>query len=272
MEEKTVATLIVPVDEELHLQTEDGQVVVSSRYVAERFSKEHKNVIRAIENKVLFFKENDSAQNCAQYFIPSKYKDSTGKRNKEYLLTSKGFSFIVMGFTGAEADHWKYKYIEAFNKMENIIKGNQSQLTKKQELALKVYDGGSNALIAHKELVKIEVAEETAKLRDGTNKILSAQQVVDMLGIRKLTTTLLHQWFSENNFGEMKIFKGERSRQFQPSQKFIDYVAVKGYSFTGTTISGNKIKVVYSTAMVDRLLDRHMASIVQFVKISSGVA
>lgn len=270
MEEKTVATLIVAVDEELHLQTEDGQVVVSSRYVAERFGKNHKEVLRTIENHIEVL---GGAQNCANLFIPSKYQHPQNKQwYPEYLLTRDGFTLLAMGFTGQEALRWKLKYIEAFNKMENIIKGNQSQLTKKQELALKVYDGGSNALIAHKELVKIEVAEETAKLRDGTNKILSAQQVVDMLGIRKLTTTLLHQWFSENNFGEMKIFKGERSRQFQPSQKFIDYVAVKGYSFTGTTISGNKIKVVYSTAMVDRLLDRHMASIVQFVKISSGVA
>ena len=33
-------------------------------------------------------------------------------------MTRDGFSFLVMGFTGAKAAHWKEKYIEAFNAME----------------------------------------------------------------------------------------------------------------------------------------------------------
>lgn len=71
------------------------QVVVSSRVVAERFGKEHKTVLRAIENKITSFKENNLAQNCAQYFVLSNYKDDSGKSNKEYLLTRDGFTFIM---------------------------------------------------------------------------------------------------------------------------------------------------------------------------------
>src|SRR5699024_11811103 len=41
---------------------------------------------------------------------------------REFLLTRDGFSFIVMGFTGAKADQWKLKYIEAFNQMEGALK------------------------------------------------------------------------------------------------------------------------------------------------------
>ena len=50
--------------------------------------------------------------------------------NKEYLLTRDGFSFLVMGFTGAKADEWKLKYTEAFNKMEQAIKNPYSHLSK----------------------------------------------------------------------------------------------------------------------------------------------
>lgn len=124
------STLIVPVDNELHLQTENGQVVVSSRVVAERFGKRHSDVVRAIENKI----ESLTTQNCevknltaensevnlSKLFIPTKYVHN-GNEYKEYLLTRDGFTFIVMGFTGAEADIWKLKYIEAFNKMEQAI-------------------------------------------------------------------------------------------------------------------------------------------------------
>jgi phage regulator Rha-like protein len=39
------------------LSTQNGQAVVSSREVAERFGKNHKDVLRAIENL--------AAQNCA---------------------------------------------------------------------------------------------------------------------------------------------------------------------------------------------------------------
>lgn len=117
------ATLIVPVDNELHLQTESGQVVVSSRVVAERFEKRHSDVVRAIENKV----ESLTTQNCEvkNLFIESTYTHN-GNDYKEYLLTRDGFTFIVMGFTGAEADKWKLKYIEAFNKMEQALKEQQS--------------------------------------------------------------------------------------------------------------------------------------------------
>ena len=125
------ATLIVPVDNELHLQTESGQVVVSSRVVAERFEKRHSDVVRAIENKV----ESLTTQNCEvkNLFIESTYTHN-GNDYKEYLLTRDGFTFIVMGFTGAEADKWKLKYIEAFNKMEQALREQVPLLEYNQEL------------------------------------------------------------------------------------------------------------------------------------------
>lgn len=256
------------VTNELELKTENGQVVVSSRVVAVRFEKEHSKVTRDIESLIGGIAKNGDTQNSL--FIETQYQNEQNKQfYKEYLLTKDGFTLLAMGFTGTKALEWKLKYIEAFNKMENALKKltPTRQLSHRQELVLDIYDGGSKAIVAHKELVKIEVTEETAKLKDGTNKILSAKQVVEMLGIRKLTTMLLHEWFEENGFGELVRFPYERNRLFQPSKKFVDYVAVKGYSFTGTTVKGNKIKVTYSTAMVDRLMDKHMASIVQFVKL-----
>lgn len=96
----------------------DGELVVTSRQVAEDFEKMHKHVLRAIEDKISL----NPILGSAKYFIESSYKDSTGRSNKEYLLTKDGFTFLVMGFTGAKADEWKLKYIEAFNKMEQAIK------------------------------------------------------------------------------------------------------------------------------------------------------
>ncbi len=115
----------------ISIKNQNGNLVVSSREVAENFEKRHDHVIRAIENIVT----NDSTQNWGQYFIESEYRDLSGKLNKEYLLTRDGFSLLVMGFTGQKALEWKLKYIDAFNKMEHEIK-KQKQLTPLDELKL----------------------------------------------------------------------------------------------------------------------------------------
>lgn len=109
---------------EIKLLNQDGKVVVSSRVVAQDFGKQHKNVIRDIENLL----EVDGSILSHQMFIQSTY-ETRGKQYKEYLLTRDGFSLLVMGFTGKEALQWKLKYIEAFNKMEQLL----SQSVSKQD-------------------------------------------------------------------------------------------------------------------------------------------
>ena len=93
------------------------EALTDSLMVAEKFNKKHKNVMRAIETKI----KNDSAQNCAQCFYKTRYKDSSGKWNDKYLMNERGFVFLVMGFTGKEADEWKWKYIDAFDRMKTVI-------------------------------------------------------------------------------------------------------------------------------------------------------
>ena len=106
--------------------------VVTSRRVAEDFEKRHADVLRDIE----VYKNRISTTQFCTLFIESEYKASNGKMNKEYLLTRDGFSFLVMGFTGAKADSWKLKYIEAFNKMEEHIKGQAKPLSAMEQLKL----------------------------------------------------------------------------------------------------------------------------------------
>lgn len=97
------------------LSTQNGEPVASSRDVAKRFGKEHKDVLRAIKSI--------TAQNCAvtQMFYQSEYTAGTGKKYPMYLMNRDGFSLLAMGFTGKEAVQWKLKYIEAFNTMEKQL-------------------------------------------------------------------------------------------------------------------------------------------------------
>lgn len=115
-------------NELINVLNQDGNLVVSSREVAKNFDKEHYHVVEAIENKIknLTHEKSGVAQNWTSLFIESEFYHK-GNLYKEYLLTRDGFSFIVMGFTGSKADAWKLKYIDAFNKMEEIIKKPLSQ-------------------------------------------------------------------------------------------------------------------------------------------------
>jgi len=92
----------------------NGQVVVSSRQIAENFEKEHKNIIRDIEAYKDVLK-------IEQMFCQDTYEDSYNRKQKMYLMNRDGFSLLVMGFTGQKALEWKLKYIEAFNRMEKML-------------------------------------------------------------------------------------------------------------------------------------------------------
>lgn len=102
----------------------NGQAVTNSRQIAEHFGKNHRDVLRIINDIKGRF---STAQFCA-LFSESFYKASNGKTNPEYLMNRDGFSFLVMGFTGEKADIWKLKYIQAFNNMELELLQNKFQL------------------------------------------------------------------------------------------------------------------------------------------------
>lgn len=109
----------------------NNEAVTSSRLVAEYFHKRHDTVIRAIENL------NCSEEFNRHNFAEITYTDSRGRKQPEYLMTKDGFTILAMGFTGAKAMQFKESYINAFNKMENLLKGNTTilQLEKRiQEL------------------------------------------------------------------------------------------------------------------------------------------
>ena len=105
--------------DEIMLRNKNGQVWASSRDIAEKFGKNHKDVLESVRNLMA---ENSAVKNM---FVLAEYVNSRGRKYDEYLINRDGFSLLVMGFTGKKALDWKLKYIEAFNKMEEALR-NQS--------------------------------------------------------------------------------------------------------------------------------------------------
>lgn len=99
----------------------NGQIVVSSRDVAEKFEKYHRDVLESIR----VIKSSVSTAEFSALFMENEYKASNGKVNPEYLMNRDGFSLLAMSFTGAKAFQWKIAYINAFNRMEAELKKTQ---------------------------------------------------------------------------------------------------------------------------------------------------
>lgn len=100
----------------INLVEKGGEYFVSSREVAERFEKRHKNVLRDIDSMQV--SESFNRLNFEPIFEPDQY----GRSQRMILMSKDGFMMLAMGFTGKEAMQWKENFITAFNKMESFIK------------------------------------------------------------------------------------------------------------------------------------------------------
>ena len=95
----------------------DGEILVSSKDIADRFGKTHRNTQEAIERIISSI---DSDFGCA-IFRTSTYTSEQNKILPCYMMTRDGFALLAMGFTGKKALAWKVKYIQAFNAMEQAL-------------------------------------------------------------------------------------------------------------------------------------------------------
>lgn len=96
-----------------------GAPVCNSVDVARHFGKAHKDVLRSIDGLIAQVGEDFNRRN----FTPIEYLDERGRKQRCFELTRDAFSLLVMGFTGTPALKWKVSYIQAFNRMEQELRG-----------------------------------------------------------------------------------------------------------------------------------------------------
>ena len=110
----------------------DRQAVTTSLVLAEAFEKKHQHVLRDIDAL-------KDVSNFGQMFFESNEPDSYGRNRRMYFMNRDGFTLIAMGYTGSRAMEFKLKYIEAFNKMEQVVRQELPQTPEeKLELTMQV--------------------------------------------------------------------------------------------------------------------------------------
>lgn len=139
---------------------DQGSIWTTSLMVADKFDKEHFNVLQSIERLECSKEFNDLN------FQAISYKDSMNREQKAYRVTKDGFMLLGMGFTGPRAMVWKEAFISAFNEattprsMSTLDMLEMSiQVSREHEARLNVQD---NKITAIDEKVdrKIEAIEK----------------------------------------------------------------------------------------------------------------
>lgn len=199
---------MLQVMENLVFQNSNGNDVTTSLLVAEVFGKEHSKVVRDIESL------SCSASFNAANFGVITYIDSRNREQTAYEMTKDGFSFLVMGYTGAKAGEFKEKFINEFNRREALLKDDDYILMRSQQILQKRVE------IAEQKIKQLE--EKNAKLQpkaDFAETAFKAEGKVDIGQAAKI----LNLGFGRNTLfkklREADVFFKDRN---EPKQKYID--------------------------------------------------
>lgn len=229
---------------EVQIRCENDQLLVTSLQVAKDFSKEHKSVLRSIENL--------AAQNCAtkNLFYETDY-ENRGKKYPMYLMTRDGFTLLAMGFTGKDALEWKMKYIQAFNEMERKL-NDPMFLVKK---SMKYLEEKCNALL--------EENQEMKPKAEFFDQVASSKTAIQMSEVAKV--------LDYPGYGRNRLFEFLRSKKVLmtnniPYQKYVDCgyfrVIEQKYTKPSGEIAINIKTLVYQKGInfIKKLIDKEIAS------------
>lgn len=98
------------------------KTTITTMEVAEMMEVEHKRLIRKLEGdkdrKGYIQILTEAQMGLSDFFIPSSYKDASGKENKCYEVTHLGCDFLANKSTGEKGVLFTARYVKRFQEME----------------------------------------------------------------------------------------------------------------------------------------------------------
>ena len=115
-----------------YVTIENGKSVTTSKLVALKFGKQHKNVLRDIRNLdcSLEFRKLNFELLVKMRELPQ----GGASKDDEYIMTKDGFFFLISTFTGTEAAKFKEEYINEFNRRGREIYSLAKELAAKEAI------------------------------------------------------------------------------------------------------------------------------------------
>ncbi|WAX07479.1 hypothetical protein BF766P1_00043 [Bacteroides phage BF766P1] len=209
---------------ELVFKGESNKVLTNSLLVAEKFGKDHKNVVRDIRSIIGGMLKIEHTQ----LFVESVYvHPQNGQEYPMFIMNRDGFTLLAMGFTGEKALQFKLEYINAFNKMEEAIKNGGFNVPKSFREAL---------LLAAEQQEVIEnqqkqIEEKNAKIEADKPKVLFSEAV--SASNKSILVRELAKLITQNGYqiGEKQLYERLRKAGYlcssgesynQPTQTYMN--------------------------------------------------
>lgn len=208
---------------DLVIQNSSGNDVTTSLIVAQVFSKRHSDVLRDIRN--LSCSNDFRERNFALMVKMNELPQGGAQKSEHYEMTKDGFSFLVMGYTGAKAGEFKERFIAEFNKREMMLKSDDYILMRSQQILQKRVD----SLQAENKRLEQQNALQEEQLRQAAPKV----QYVDNV-LQSVNTYTSTQIAKEIGMDAAKFHKAlkERKVMFYQSGTWMltDKYQGKGYT------------------------------------------
>lgn len=212
---------------ELVFKGESNQVLTNSLLVAEKFGKEHSDVLKAVDSLMCKMSDNQCKGYFADTSIEVKQPNGGIRKSRVVVMNRDGFTLLVMGFTGEKALQFKLEYINAFNKMEETIKNGGFNVPKSFREAL---------LLAAEQQEVIEnqqkqIEEKNAKIEADKPKVLFSEAV--SASNKSILVRELAKLITQNGYqiGEKQLYERLRKAGYlcssgesynQPTQTYMN--------------------------------------------------
>ena len=234
------------------VRIEQDQMITDSRNIADVFGKQHKHILRDIENL------KKDVPNFGQMFLESTKPDSYGREKKIYIMNRDGFTLLAMGFTGSEAMEWKIKYIQAFNELEKYYNSPEQQYARALMMAQKTIEESKHAIkYLKEENERMKPKEIFADAITSSKTVILIGELAKILNQNGVNTgeKRLFKWMRENGYltrdnlptqraSELKIFRVcEGTRQGLDGETIVTHttkVTAKGQQYFINKFLANK--------------------------------
>lgn len=178
----------------------NGQATTTSREVAKVFGKEHRNVLRDIDelsDQVGVLKNEQTPIFTEETYI----HEQNHQEYRQVRMNKDGFTLLAMGFTGSKATQFKLRYIQAFNEMEEMLRSQTALPTNPLDQIVLLAQGTT------------QLSKEVGKLKNKVDE-LDGNQVLNSARyeyISKAVSAKVREYANVNNLNYKKV-NGELRR------------------------------------------------------------
>ena len=263
------------------------EYVADSREVAEMLGKEHCDLSKNIKVYMKYLAESNFS--VGDFFIKSNYKDLNNQKRPCYLLTKQGCEMVANKMTGKKGILFTATYVQAFNDMEQQLRGNvslDSMLGTLQEFKvmqenieimkknMKLVQNNVNAIYEEVEeskkiglgayLMAKDVSEDINEYMEQFKKV---HEVVNDSRWRKRTDTLLRT--TAYSLGDIKCIANLRRKIYSVMEKrlginFDDRIKRRGKRMAEEGICKSKIDKINPMTIITedkRLIDSYVSAV-----------